>query len=78
MDAFAICIAFLTYQDARSAFKFEIETGGLNVAAPSSDFDQNYFVISGQVDGEVWIDGVATHKKPRLVRQFVALEPDNG
>ncbi|KAK4224724.1 hypothetical protein QBC38DRAFT_484837 [Podospora fimiseda] len=81
MDAFAICANFLAPLTSRSGFKIEIQADGVNVASPTSDFGQDYFV-SGQGNKVVWIDGVAVRKKaqkqPRLVRQFVALAPGTG
>lgn len=77
MDAFAICTKILT---PAFAFKLEIESNGINVAAPNPDFGpQNYFVTCGEEQGgKLWIEGVAHQKEPRLVRQFVALTQGTG
>ncbi|KAK4203625.1 hypothetical protein QBC40DRAFT_293742 [Triangularia verruculosa] len=67
------------------SWQWNIEADGVNVASPcsSGDLGQDYFVISGQVKGQVWVDGVEVRKMmkdkhSRLVRQFVALSPGTG
>lgn len=61
------------------AFRLKMKVAGVNVAAPTPEMGQDYFIASSEdAKGTQWIDGIVVNKNPRLVRQFVALNPGTG
>ncbi|CAM1509897.1 Fc.00g002320.m01.CDS01 [Cosmosporella sp. VM-42] len=74
----AFAIRALVKVEAKLAVKLEIALAGVNVAAPTPELGQDYFVATNSNSSGVWIDGHAAQKDPRLVRQFVVINPGTG
>lgn len=78
LEAFAI--RAVVHPEAKLAVKLEVNIGGTNVAVPDPSSDQDYFVITRDSPEGTWIDGheIQRDPPPRLVRQFVVLNPGSG
>lgn len=78
MEAFAI--RAVVHPLPRLAVKLEVKVGKTNVAVAGPNAGQDYFVITGSDPEGTWIDGQEYQRdpEPRLVRQFVLLNPGTG